>query len=173
MRTNLKTARLLLLGLWLGAAVFFGAAVAPNVFAVLRGAHVSNANEIAGTIITRLLSIINISGCAIALFGIATAYFVQADQSRRSRSVEVISLAIMAMMTGVSNWVISARMLALRAAMQTPIDLIARDDPRRVAFDSLHRYSVAVMGVAVIAALIVFLLISIQSLRLARQAGSR
>ena len=161
----MKIVRLLLLGLWLGAAVFFGAAVAPNVFAVLRGAHVPNANEIAGTIVTRLLTIINISGCALALFGIATAYFAPEAGSPRARFVDVISLAIMAMMTGVSQWVISARLLRLRGAMQTPIDLIARDDPRRVAFDSLHHYSVAVMGVAIVAALIVFVLTTIQSLR--------
>lgn len=161
MRTTLKTARLLLLGFWLGAAVFFGAAVAPNVFAVLRGAHVPNANEIAGTVVTRLLSIINISGCVIAFFGIATVYFAPEGQSRRARLVEVISLAIIAMMTGVSHWVISARMLALRAAMQTPIDLVARDDPRRVAFDNLHHYSVAVMGVALVAGLAAFVIMAI------------
>ena len=38
---------MLLLGLWLGAAVFFGAAVAPALFNVLRGAGLANANELA------------------------------------------------------------------------------------------------------------------------------
>ncbi|HVS21598.1 MAG TPA: DUF4149 domain-containing protein [Pyrinomonadaceae bacterium] len=160
MRAIVKTLRVLALGAWLGAAIFFGAAVAPNLFDVLRGAHLPNANELAGTIVTRLLAIINIAGFAISLAVIATANLASDIKNRPARWVEMISLAIMAIMTGVSQWIISARMLALRAAMQAPIDQIARDDPRRVAFDSLHGYSVAAMGVAVVAGLIAFVIIS-------------
>jgi hypothetical protein len=74
----------------------------------------------------------------------------------------MISLAIMAIMTGVSHWIISARMLALKTAMQAPIDQIAASDPRRVAFDALHGYSVTAMGVAILAALVAFFVISSQ-----------
>ena len=152
--------RLLLLGLWLGAAVFFGAAVAPALFNVLRGAGLANANELAGSIVTRLLGIINQGGLEIALFLLVTAFFVNRNQSRLARWAEVISLAIMAIMTGVSYWVISARMLELRRAMGAPIDQVSPIDPRRMAFDSLHRYSVMVMSVAMIAGLIAFVLAS-------------
>jgi len=151
---------LLLLGLWLGAAVFFGAAVAPALFNVLRGAGLANANELAGSIVTRLLGIINQGGLEIALFLLVTAFFVNRNQSRLARWAEVISLAIMAIMTGVSYWVISARMLELRRAMGAPIDQVSPIDPRRMAFDSLHRYSVMVMSVAMIAGLIAFVLAS-------------
>jgi len=82
------------------------------------------------------------------------------NESRFARFAEMISLAILAIMTGISHWVISARMLALRAAMQTPIDQIARDDARRVAFDALHHYSVIVMGVAIVAGLSAFLIMA-------------
>jgi hypothetical protein len=58
---------------------------------------------------------------------------------------------IIAIMTGVSRWLISARMIALKAAMQAPIDQIAGSDPRRVAFDALHGYSVTAMAVAILA----------------------
>jgi hypothetical protein len=51
-------------------------------------------------------------------------------------------------------------MLALRAAMQAPIDQIASSDPRRAAFDALHGYSVAAMGVAIIAGLAAFLIMA-------------
>jgi hypothetical protein len=157
--------RLLLLGVWLGAAIFFGAAVAPTVFGVLRGAQLANANELAGTMVTRLLSIINRGGFEIALFLIVTGYFMNRRSTRVARNAEAISLLIVAAMTGVSQWVISARMLALRTAMQLPIDQIAVDDPRRVAFNALHGYSVTVMGVALIAALIAFFLMCAQSRR--------
>jgi hypothetical protein len=155
----------LLLGLWLGAAIFFGAAVAPTVFGVLRGAQLANANELAGMMVTRLLATINRGGFEIGLFLLVTGYFMSKRESRLARFAEMISLSIMAIMTGVSHFVISARMLAIRGALQVPFDQIARDDPRRMTFDALHGYSVAAMAIAVVAGLIAFFLISIQSRR--------
>ena len=154
--------RLLILGLWLGAAVFFGTAVAPSVFGVLRGAHLSNASELAGMTVQHLLAVINRGGFEISLFLIVTGYFMNKKESRLVRSAEMISLAIMAIMTGASHWIISARMLALRAVMQAPIDQIPGNDPRRVAFDALHGYSVAAMGVAIVAGLLAFLIMARQ-----------
>src|ERR1043165_8277220 len=66
--------RVLLIALWLGAADFFSAAVAPSVFAVLRSFNLPNANEIAGTIVTRTLSIINTGGFLIALLLLLSAF---------------------------------------------------------------------------------------------------
>ena len=146
--------------MWLGAAVFFGAAVAPTVFRVLRGAQLTNAGELAGMMIQRLLATINRGGFEISLFLIVTGYFISKRESRVVRLAEMITLAIMAIMTGVSHWIISARMLALRAAMQAPIDQIAANDPRRIAFDALHGYSVAAMGVAIVAGLLAFLIMA-------------
>ncbi|HYW69661.1 MAG TPA: DUF4149 domain-containing protein [Pyrinomonadaceae bacterium] len=151
--------RLLLLGLWLGAAIFFGMAVAPALFNVLRGAGLPNANELAGSVVTRLLGFINRGGFEIALFLFVTAFFVNRTRSRLAQLAEVLSIVIMAIMTGVSHWIISARMLALRAAMGN-IDQVSPVDARRLEFDSLHRYSVMVMGVALIAGLIAFMIAS-------------
>jgi len=150
--------RLSLLGLWLGAAVFFAAAVAPSIFGVLRGAQLPNANELAGMTVTRILAMINRGGFEISLFLIVTGFFLSRKESRFVRFAEVISLTIMAIMTGVSYWIISARMLVLRTAMQAPIDQIASTDPRRVAFDALHHYSVVALGVAIVAGLAAFLI---------------
>lgn len=158
MKSIIRLLRILLLGLWLGAAIFFGAAVAPALFGVLRGAGLANANELAGSIVTRLLAIINQGGLEIALFVFVTGFFVNRNKSRLARWAEMISLTIMAIMTGVSQFVISARMIELRRAMGAPIDQVSPIDPRRIAFDSLHRYSVRVMMVAMIAGLIAFIL---------------
>jgi hypothetical protein len=164
--TNIvRVLRLLLLGLWLGAAIFFGVAVAPALFGVLRGVNLANANELAGTIVTRLLAIINRGGFEISLFLIVTAYFMTRNESRLRRFAEMISLVIMAIMTGVGQWVIAARMSALRAAMQGHIDQIALNDPRRVAFDSLHGYSVTTMGVAMVAGLVAFVIMASATMR--------
>ena len=156
----IRVLRLLLLGLWLGAAIFFGATVAPALFGVLRGANLTNANELAGTIVSRLLAIINLDGFELSLFLIVTAYFMTRNESRLKRFAEMISLAIMAIMTGVGQWVIAARMSALRGAMQGHIDQVALNDPRRIAFDSLHGYSVTAMGVAMVAGLVAFVIIA-------------
>src|SRR4051812_24659621 len=159
MTTIIKQIRLLLLGLWLGAAIFFGAAVAPAAFSVLRGAGLANANELAGGVVTRLLAFLNQGGVEIGLFLLVTAFFVIRNRGRLAQLAEVISIAIMAIMTGASHWIISARMLALRTAMGT-IDQVVPSDARRVEFDALHRYSVMMMGVALVAGLIAFLIAS-------------
>jgi len=151
---------MLLLGVWLGAAIFFSAAVAPSVFAVLREAQLANDSTLAGSIVNRLLGTINRGGFEIALFLITAGYFAARGQKRWARVAEMLSLAIMAIMTGIGEWIISARLSALRAAMQLPIDQIAPADPRRVEFDSLHRYSVVAMSIAIIAALVGFVFIA-------------
>jgi uncharacterized protein DUF4149 len=117
MRSATRVLRLLLLGLWLGATIFFAAAVAPTLFGVLRGANLASPNELAGAVVTRLLSIINHGGFEIGLFLIVTGYFTTKYETRIRRLVEMLSLAIMAIMTGIGQWVITARMLALRGAI--------------------------------------------------------
>jgi len=156
----LNFTRLVLLSLWLGAAVFFGAVVAPTAFTVLRSFAMPNASEIAGTIVTRALSVVSISGFLIGLFLLVTALAWRDAPGRVGFLVELVCLVIIVLATGIGHWVIAARMLALRAAMALPIDQIAVDDPRRIAFNSLHGYSVKVFGVAMIAALLAVVLIA-------------
>jgi len=126
----------------------------------LRGAQLANANELAGMIVQRVLAVINRGGFEIALFLIVTGFFINRKESRLVQFAEMISLAIVAIMTGVSHWVISARMLALKAAMQVPSDQIAASDTRRIAFDALHHYSVIAMGLAIVAGLVAFLIMA-------------
>ena len=156
--------RLILLACWFGAALFFGAVVAPAAFGVLRSFGLSNANEIAGSIVTRSLSVINIAGFLIALLLLLSLLLWRNYGGRISFIVECICLVLIAITTGVGHWVIAARMRALRAAMVLPIDQIAADDPRRVEFGALHGYSVNALGLAMIAALVALVLMA-RSLR--------
>jgi hypothetical protein len=156
---------LLLLGVWLGAAIFFSAAVAPGVFSVLRGAGLPNANALAGSIVTRLLAIINHGGFEISVFLLVMSFFTTHGQSKWVKICGMISLAIMAVMTGVGHWVIAARMSALRASMSLPIDQVAPDDPRRAAFTNLHRYSVLFLGVAICSGLAAFVFTAVRRRR--------
>ena len=153
-----------MLACWFGAALFFGAVVAPAAFGVLRSFGLPNANEIAGSIVTRSLSVVNIAGFVIALLLLITLILRRNASGRLSFIMECICLAVIALATAVGHWVIAARMRALRAAMMLPIDQIATDDPRRVAFNHLHGYSVNALGLAMIAALVVMVLMA-RSLR--------
>jgi len=158
----LNATRLILLSLWLGAAAFFSAVVAPAAFSVLRSFELPNASEIAGGIVTRALSVVNVSGFFIAGFLLLTLFAVRRSRGRRiTLVVEVICLSILLVATGVGHWIIAARMRALRAAMFLPIDQVPINDPRRLAFNALHVYSVNALGLAMIAALVVIILILI------------
>ena len=150
--------RLILLACWFGAALFFGAVVAPAAFGVLRSFGLPNANEIAGSIVTRSLSVINIAGFLISLILLATLLLRRHTSSRLAFIIECVCLAVIALTTAVGHWVIAARMRALRAAMVLPIDQIAADDARRIAFNNLHGYSVNALGLAMIAALVAMVL---------------
>lgn len=158
--TAVRDVRLLLIALWLGAAVFFSATVAPSAFGVLRARNVAYANEAAGSIVTRTLAILNTGGFIIALLLLASAFLFRQGVKRRAFLAETVSLSVVAIATGVGQWIIAARMLALRAAMGRPIDDVAADDPLRVSFNSLHGYSVMALGVAIIAAAAALLMIA-------------
>ena len=134
--------------------------MAPAAFGVLRSFGLSNANEIAGSIVTRSLSVVNIAGFVIALLLLVTSILRRNYSSRLSFVLECICLGLIALATAVGHWFIAARMRALRAAMVMPIDQIAADDSRRIAFNSLHGYSVNALSLAMIAALVAMVLMA-------------
>jgi hypothetical protein len=142
----------------LGAALFFGAVVAPAAFGVLRSFDLPNASEIAGSIVTRTLGVINVAGFVIALFLLVTALLRRQAQTRWGLIIEGVCLGVIALTTALGHWWIAARMRALRAAMELPIDQIAGTDPRRIEFNALHGYSVKAMGIAMIAGLVALVL---------------
>lgn len=148
-----------MLAAWLGVALFFGAVVAPAAFGVLRSFGLSNASEIAGSIVTRSLGVVNVAGFVIALFLLVTAFVRRGSQARWSFILECVCILLIAITTSVGHWVIAARMRALRTAMMLPIDQIAADDSRRVAFNALHGYSVNALGIAMIAGLVALVVI--------------
>ena len=149
----IKNVRMLLLAAWLGAAIYFSVAVAPSVFAVLRSFGVTNTGEIAGSIVTRTLSVVNVSGFLLSLLLLVSAFALKKILPRASFLLQMILLAIIATTTAVGEWVIAAKMRGLRLTMQGQIDQLPLTDPNRMAFAALHGYSVAALGVAMIAGL--------------------
>ncbi len=145
------------LSLWLGAAIFFAAVVAPAAFAALRSFQVANMSEIAGTIVTRALSVINVSGFLIGLLLLVLTVIVERKNIKASFLAGTFALTLMTLATAVGQWVIAARMRGLRLAM-VAIDQVSADDPRRIAFNNLHRYSVISLMVAMLAAVAAIIL---------------
>jgi hypothetical protein len=159
MKLVLNFVKLILVSIWFGATLFFGAVVAPSAFSVLRSFEVINASEIAGSIVTRCLSVVNIAGFIIGLF-VLLCLFVSAKPKGLRFFLELVSAGVMVLATGIGHWAIAARMHALRIGMRLPIDQIRPDDPRRIEFNQLHGYSVNVLLLAMIAALVTIILIS-------------
>jgi hypothetical protein len=150
----LNQVRMFLLAAWLGAAIYFSVVVAPSVFGVLRSFSLTNANEIAGTIVTRTLSVVNTSGFVLSLLLLITTFALKKNYGRTSLILQIALLMIVAVATGLGEWVIAARMRGLRAAMHGQIDQVALSDPNRIAFAALHSYSFSALGIAMIAGLL-------------------
>jgi hypothetical protein len=147
--------RLLLLGLWLGCAVFF-VVTAETAFQTMPS------RELAGTLVGREFAILNYSGLGVAFVLILTSLIVAAGTNIAGLWIERIMLVIFGLGCAVGQFVISWWMLLLRTQMGKPIDEVAADDPLRIQFDQLHQYSSWVMIAAVAAAFIAFVIISVR-----------
>jgi len=155
--------RLLILGMWLGAAVFFSAIVAPGAFAVLRSYQSFNAGEIAGALVNRNLAAINLSGFIVGLVLFASAFVNFRKVPLPTFLVEMVSVTAVSLATAVGNWIIAPKIRALRLTLSTPIDQLSVSDPRRISFDNLHAYSVKALSIAMIAALLGFVMIALRA----------
>lgn len=152
--------RMLLLAAWLGAAVYFSSVVAPSAFGVLRSFGLPNSSEIAGTLVTRTLSVVNTTGFVLGLLLLITTFAFRKTLRRWIFILQLLLLTVIAAATAVGEWVIAARMRGLRVAMRGQIDQVPLTDPNRLAFAALHGYSVAALGMAMVAALLVILLMA-------------
>ena len=150
----LSNTRLLLLGLWLGAAVFFSFAVAPSAFAVLPS------REAAGAMVSRSLMIVNISGLVIGLILLASSFAGTLAANRILLWAERILLIILPAACAIGLFIGTFWLPSVKAQMGRPIDEVALEDPLRLQFNNLHEYSVWVLIAAMIAAIIVFFIIS-------------
>ncbi|HEY0658868.1 MAG TPA: DUF4149 domain-containing protein [Pyrinomonadaceae bacterium] len=148
----IKDFRALLIGLWLGAAVFF-VAVAQSSFAVLPS------RELAGAVVSRTLMIINLSGLIIGLILLA-ASFIKQSAKPFLLWTERLLLALIVVACAVGQFVIGSWLFYVRSQFGgKPIDEIAADDPLKIQFNTLHEYSVWVLITGMIAALLAFFII--------------
>lgn len=141
--------RLLLIAVWLGAAVFF-IGIAQSAFSVLPQ------RELAGLVVNRTLTILNFSGLGIFVVVLLTSFARGASFNRLVLWTERILLFTGAAACAVGQFVFGFWIAMKRAEIGRPIDELAADDPLRIQFNMLHEYSVWTLIVAMAAAFLAF-----------------
>ncbi|MGH2898307.1 MAG: DUF4149 domain-containing protein, partial [Solirubrobacteraceae bacterium] len=122
------------LTLWLGAAAFLSAVVAPSLFAVLPS------RTLAGAVVGLTLPVIYYAGIVV---GAAVAGMQVVARGRWSwRGRETLALVMLAS-CAVAQFVVTPRIARVRTEINGPIESLPLDDARRVAFGRLHGVSVA------------------------------
>src|SRR5215208_5506277 len=148
-RSQPELVQLATLAIWLGAAAFFSAAVAPALFSVLPS------RTLAGEVVGRLLPAVFYSGILVGLLVIATELRLKGEWSWRGRES---AAAVMVAACAVAQLIIAPRIERVRSEIGGPIEILSVQDPRRVAFGRLHGASVAWLGVAMLAAIVASIL---------------
>jgi len=144
--------RLLLLAVWLGAAIFFVGA-AQVAFRVVQP-------EQAGAMVGQNLTILNYGGLCVAVLLLMTSIVGAAKISRFWLWVERFLLLILAAACVVGQFVIGFWMDSIRAQMGRPLSEVSPEDPLRIQFNTVHQYSEWTLLTAMAAALVVFFIIS-------------
>jgi hypothetical protein len=160
----LSDIRSLLLGVWLGAAVFF-ILVAQSIFATVP------TREMGGTLVTRILAILNYAGLGISIVLLLTSLISAEGKKKAVLWIERVLLLVTGAACAVSQFVFSWWLLMLRTQMGRPIDEVPADDPLRIQFNNLHEYSSWALIVAMFAGAIAFFLIRAHSNKPDKKTG--
>lgn len=146
MKNTLQFVRVLALGAWIGAILFFAVVVTRGAFDVL-----GNRDE-AGLLVGFTLSGLHVMGL------IAAAAFVAASLASRKSlrgfvELAVICVILMAVLTVASQGYVMPRMAMLRNKMGS-VEATPASNPLRAEFDRLHGASVDLEGAVLVIGLV-------------------
>jgi len=146
---------LLALVIWIGGIIFFAAVVAPTLFKVLP------THQLAGAVVSRALGILHWIGivCGIVFLVTSMLNSYSARGTAHPFAFRHVLVYLMLGLTFISQFVVSAKLLAMRTAMGE-IDLVPVDDARRIAFNQLHVWSTRLESGVLILGLIVLFLVA-------------
>ena len=136
---------IIVLGIWLGAALFFVAVVAPAVFAALP------TRALAGAIVGRVLPVLFYTGAVAGLVVMLVEWRVS---PRTPVTARIVAGFVTGVACAIAQFGIAPRIAAIRAQIGGSLDSLPAGDARRVAFGRLHGLTVAWLGIAAFAALI-------------------
>ncbi len=158
MRNLLSTLSLLLLGLWLGALVFFGfvAKVAFDSLPPLFPNHpagIHAAGLVVGGSLGWLHTLGLVCGIVFLLFTLVLSRFVH----WHSYAPQALLVLAMLVLTAYSQFSIIPRMNTARDSVGGEVTAVAENNPGREIFDHLHQQSTHVEGAVLICGLVAFL----------------
>ena len=145
---NRTLAALVVVALWLGAALLTAAVVAPGAFAVLP------TRMAAGAMVGRVLPVVFFGTILVPVVALGLAPAI-----RRSGAARLFSL-LSALSAAAALLIVNPRIASLREVVVVSIDQLAPADPRRALFGALHAGSVALLGLAMLAMTALLVLIA-------------
>ncbi|NNE67807.1 MAG: DUF4149 domain-containing protein [Pyrinomonadaceae bacterium] len=154
---------LLLIGLWLGAALFFSLGVAPSAFSVLQN------TELAGNVVNRTLTVVNFSGLAIGVLLLIASFLPREYPGAVWAWLRRILLFAVAAGCGAGQFIIGIWISYVRLQIGKPVGELAADDPLKLRFDQLHQASVWTLVIAMSAAFLVFFVMTKKGASAAKQ----
>jgi hypothetical protein len=146
----LRFLMLLSLIVWVGGIVFLSFVEAPTAFSVAPTRHM------AGTLVGHSLTILHWMGLFAGVIFLGSSMLLSSltSDSAQPLAARHILVCAMLLLTVVSQFGITPKMTTLRAQFGD-IDSVPPDNPARMQFDALHRWSVRLevvvllMGLAV------------------------
>jgi hypothetical protein len=153
MRTLFHSLVYLVLGLWLGALVFFAAILAPLAFTELPPLFPNAAQGIhaAGVVVGG--SLVRLHWMGIGCGVIFLAAIVIARHHYRSIIPQAVLVGAMLVLTAYSQFSIIPRMDIARDSVGGNIDAVAANNPAREIFDRLHQQSVRIETIILVCGL--------------------
>jgi hypothetical protein len=149
-RTLFHSLVYLVLGLWLGALVFFGAVLAPIAFSQLPPLFATPAAGIhaAGMIVGGSLVRLHWIGLFCGLIFLVVS--VAARAHYRTIIPQAVLVLVMMLLSAYSQFSIIPRMDTARESVGGNVEAVAANNPGRQIFDRLHQRSVHVEGLVLL-----------------------
>ena len=142
-RMSLPIIQLCVLAVWLGGALVFSAVVAPAAFAVLP------TRTLAGDMVGRVLPVVFYAGMVA---GGLVVVLDALDAEEWRWSTAAVSGGLVVIACGVAQLIVGRQIDQVRSRITGPVDALPSGDALRVAFGRLHGMSVALLGIAMLAA---------------------
>jgi hypothetical protein len=131
------------LGTWLGGILYLSFVVAPGAFSVL------GSRDQAGVFVGFALGRLHVVGIILGLVYLASAGLRRVSVSGAGK-VAMLAVVLMIVVTAGSQYGVTQRMRGLRTQMGS-VDATPASDPLRQRFDRLHKLSVRLEGMVILA----------------------
>lgn len=157
MRTIFHFLVYLVLGIWIGALIFFGAVLAPIAFGRLPPlfSDYSQGIHAAGVVVGASLQRMHVMGI---ILGVLFLILISLGRHHyRTIIPQVVLVIIMLGITGYSQFSVIPRMDTARVSVGGNILAVPVNNPGREIFDHLHRISEYLEGGVLVAGLLAFL----------------